>query len=158
MSHGTTFRTVEEQQERVLAAVRPRPAVTVPVDAAGGSTLAADAIAVHPVPVFDNSAMDGFAVRFADVAAASETNAVTLRVTADLPAGSPEDPPLAPGCAVRIMTGSALPTAADTIVPFEDTAGGLADSLQTAVVQRAPRGGRSSCGTGSLEAPPEEHA
>jgi len=139
MSHGTTFRTVEEQQERVLAAVRPRPAVTVPVDAAGGSTLAADAIAVHPVPVFDNSAMDGFAVRFADVAAARETNAVTLRVTADLPAGSPEDPPLAPGCAVRIMTGSALPTQADTIVPFEDTAGGLADSLQTAVVQRAPR-------------------
>ncbi|MGO4679996.1 molybdopterin molybdotransferase MoeA [Microbacterium sp. 2MCAF23] len=139
MSHGTTFRTVEEQQERVLAAVRPRLAETVAVDRAGGSTLAVDATAVNPVPVFDNSAMDGFAVRFADVAGASEDMPVTLQVTADLPAGSPEDPPLAPGCAVRIMTGSALPTEADTIVPFEDTAGGLADSLQTAVVQRAPR-------------------
>ncbi|MGN7861798.1 molybdopterin molybdotransferase MoeA [Microbacterium sp. 22303] len=139
MSHGTTFRTVEEQQERVLAAVRPRLAETVAVDRAGGSTLAVDAPAVNPVPVFDNSAMDGFAVRFADVAGASEDMPVTLQVTADLPAGSPEDPPLAPGCAVRIMTGSALPTEADTIVPFEDTAGGLADSLQTAVVQRAPR-------------------
>jgi len=140
MSHGTTtFRTVEEQQERVLAAVRPRPAVTIPVDAASGFTLAADAVAVNPVPVFDNSAMDGFAVRYADVAAASEADPVALRVTADLPAGSPEDPPLDEGCAIRIMTGSALPTQADTIVPFEDTAGGLADSLQTAVVQRAPR-------------------
>ncbi|MFB7843078.1 gephyrin-like molybdotransferase Glp [Microbacterium sp. NPDC056052] len=140
MSHGTTtFRTVEEQQERVLAAVRPRPAVTIPVDAASGFTLDADAIAVNPVPVFDNSAMDGFAVRYADVAAASEADPVALRVTADLPAGSPEDPPLDHGRAIRIMTGSALPTQADTIVPFEDTAGGLADSLQTAVVQRAPR-------------------
>jgi len=139
MSHGTTFRTVEEQQDRVLAAVRPRPAETVAVDRAGGSTLAADATAVNPVPVFDNSAMDGFAVRFADVAGASEDTPVTLQVTADLPAGSPEDPPLSPGCAVRIMTGSAVPTQADTIVPFEDTAGGLADSLRTAVVQRAPR-------------------
>ncbi|MBS1697161.1 MAG: molybdopterin molybdotransferase MoeA, partial [Actinobacteria bacterium] len=139
MSNGTTYRTVEEQQERVLAAVRARPAVTVPVDRAGGSTLAVDAVAVNPVPVFDNSAMDGFAVRFADVAAASEAAPVVLRVTGDLPAGSPDDPPVALGCAVRIMTGSALPSQADTIVPFEDTAGGLADSLQTAVVQRAPR-------------------
>jgi len=138
MSPGTTFRTVEEQQERILAAVRPRPAVTIPVDRAGGSTLAADAVAANPVPAFDNSAMDGFAVRFADVATASESDPVTLRVTADLPAGSPEDPPVAEGCAVRIMTGSAMPSAADTIVPFEDTAGGLADSLRTAVVQRAP--------------------
>ena len=138
MSDGTTFRTVEEQQERVLAAVRPRPAETLPLDRAGGRTLAVDAIAVNPVPAFDNSAMDGFAVRFADVAGAAEDAPVTLRVTADLPAGSPEDPPLAPGCAVRIMTGSALPTEADTIVPFEDTEGGLADSLNTAVVLRAP--------------------
>ena len=138
-SHGSTFRTVEEQQERVLTAVRPRAAETIPVDLAGGSTLAVDAVAVNPVPVFDNSAMDGFAVRFADVAGASEGAPVILQVTADLPAGSPEDPPLAPGCALRIMTGSALPTEADTIVPFEDTAGGLADSLRTAVVQHAPR-------------------
>nr|MBS1899776.1 molybdopterin molybdotransferase MoeA [Actinomycetota bacterium] len=138
MSDGTTFRTVEEQQERVLAAVRPRPAETLPLDRAGGRTLAVDAIAVNPVPAFDNSAMDGFAVRFADVAGAAEDAPVTLRVTADLPAGSPEDPPLAPGCAVRIMTGSALPTEADTIVPFEDTEGGLADSLNMAVVLRAP--------------------
>jgi molybdopterin molybdotransferase len=139
MSQDSTYRTVEEQVERVLAAVRPRPAVTVPLAEAGGRALAADARAVNPVPVFDNSAMDGFAVRFADVAGVREDAPVTLRVTGDLPAGSPADPPVEPGCAVRIMTGAALPAQADTVVPFEDTAGGLADSLETAVVQRAPR-------------------
>lgn len=139
MGHGSTYRTVEEQQERVLAAVRPREPETVPIAEAGGRVLAEDARASNPVPAFDNSAMDGFAVRFADVADATEDAPVTLRVTADLPAGSPADPPVAPGCAVRIMTGAALPTEADTVVPFEDTAGGLADSLQTAVVRRAPQ-------------------
>ncbi|VXB66010.1 Molybdopterin molybdenumtransferase 2 [Microbacterium sp. 8M] len=139
MGHGSTYRTVEEQQERVLAAVRQRAAETVPVAEAGGRVLAEDARASNPVPAFDNSAMDGFAVRFADVADATEDAPVTLRVTADLPAGSPDDPAVVPGCAVRIMTGAALPTEADTVVPFEDTAGGLADSLQTAVVRRAPQ-------------------
>ena len=139
MGAGHTYRTVEEQQQRVLAAVHRRPAMTLPLDRAAGSTLAGPAVARNAVPVFDNSAMDGFAVRFADVAAASEGDPVTLQVTADLPAGSPDDPPLEPGCAVRIMTGAVLPTAADTIVPFEDTAGGLADSLDEAVVLRAPR-------------------
>ena len=132
------YRAVEEQLGVVLDAVRPRPAVLLPLERAAGHTLAADVRAVNPVPVFDNSAMDGFAVRFADVASASEAAPVTLRVTAEVPAGSAEDPPLEPGCAVRIMTGAALPTAADTVVPFEDTADGLADSLIRTVVRRAP--------------------
>lgn len=153
MSQGTTFRTVEEQREHVLAAVRPRPAITLPLERAGGSTLAVDALAANPVPVFDNSAMDGFAVRFADVAAATADAPVALRVTADLPAGSPEDPPVAPGSAVRIMTGSALPTQADTVVPFEDTDGGLADSLQTAVVRRAPDGAGAYVRRAGADAP-----
>ncbi|MGN8027535.1 molybdopterin molybdotransferase MoeA [Microbacterium sp. 22242] len=133
-----SYRTVEEQLERVLAAVHPRSAMTLPLERAAGSTLAADAVAVNPVPAFDNSAMDGFAVRFADVSAAREDAPVTLTVTADVPAGSPEDPPLAPGEAVRIMTGAPLPSQADTVVPFEDTAGGLADSLDRAIVRSAP--------------------
>jgi molybdopterin molybdotransferase len=49
------------------------------------------------IPVFDNSAMDGFAVRFADVAHAGPANPVILRVVADLPAGTADDPPLAAG-------------------------------------------------------------
>nr|WP_240482288.1 gephyrin-like molybdotransferase Glp [Microbacterium sediminis] len=111
----------------------------VPLEAAAGATLAEAVRARVAIPVFDNSAMDGFAVRFEDVRAASPETPITLRVVADLPAGSPDDPPLAAGEAARIMTGAAVPTAADAIVPFEDTAGGLEDSLRSAVVTRAPR-------------------
>lgn len=134
------LRTVEEQLADVLAAVRPLPAVTLPVVEAAGATLHESLRAELDIPLFDNSAMDGFAVRFADVATARAAAPLTLRVVADLPAGSADDPRLGPGEAARIMTGSAVPTDADAIVPFEDTAGGLADSLQTATVERAPRG------------------
>ncbi|WP_295012971.1 gephyrin-like molybdotransferase Glp [uncultured Microbacterium sp.] len=138
MSPAPGYRTVEEQVARVLAAVRPRDPETVPLADAAGRVLAADARARNAVPVFDNSAMDGFAVRYADVATATPGAPVTLRVAGDLPAGSPADPPLDPGTAIRIMTGAAIPTQADAVVPFEDTAGGLADSMRTAVVLRAP--------------------
>ena len=91
------------------------------------------------LPLFDNSAMDGFAVRFADVADASEASPVVLRVVADLPAGTDLDPDLGSGEAARIMTGAPLPASADTVVPFEATAGGLADSLVSVRVLEAPR-------------------
>ena len=132
------MRTVEEQLAVVLAAVRTRPAVTRTLDEAVGFTLTEPARAQNPVPVFDNSAMDGFAVRFADVATASDAHPAVLRVVADVPAGSAEDPPLARGTAARIMTGAPVPAAADTVVPFEDTVGGLADSLGDIRVVRAP--------------------
>lgn len=139
MSGGVTNRrTVEEQVTRVLDAVRQLPAETRAIRDAASRTLAAPATATHDIPLFDNSAMDGFAVRFADVAAASPDSPVALRVVADLPAGVSDDPPLAPGEAARIMTGSPAPSAADAIVPFEDTAGGLADSLGEVRVLRAP--------------------
>ncbi|MFK0402442.1 gephyrin-like molybdotransferase Glp [Microbacterium sp. NPDC090225] len=131
-------RTVEEQLARVLDAVRPLPHETRAIRDAAARTLAADATAAHDIPLFDNSAMDGFAVRFADVATASADAPVTLRVVADLPAGVSDDPTLAPGEAARIMTGSPTPSDADVIVPFEDTAGGLADSLREVQVLRAP--------------------
>ncbi|MEJ1088708.1 gephyrin-like molybdotransferase Glp [Microbacterium sp. Mu-80] len=134
-----SFRSVEQQLEQVLAAVRQHPPVTATLEQARGRTLASDAIAASAVPVFDNSAMDGFAVRFADVAAAAPDDPVALRVVADIPAGSALDPTIGAGEAARIMTGSPVPSDADAIVPFEDTAGGLADSLQHAVVQHAPR-------------------
>lgn len=129
---------VEEHRTTVLAAVRPVEAVEVAVRDAGGLTLREPVRAAVDIPVFDNSAMDGFAVRFADVADASPAAPATVRVVADLPAGTDLDPPLTAGEAARIMTGSPMPAAADTVVPFEDTAGGLADSLGDVVVQRAP--------------------
>ncbi|MCP1428690.1 molybdopterin molybdotransferase [Microbacterium foliorum] len=131
-------RTVEEQLALVLDAVRVLPTETRAVREAARRTLAEPATAAHDIPLFDNSAMDGFAVRAADVAAASAEHPVVLRVVADLPAGVSDDPPLDAGDAARIMTGSPTPSAADAIVPFEDTAGGLADSLGEVRVLRAP--------------------
>ena len=139
MTSHAPLRTVEEQLADVLAAVRPLPAVRLPLTAATGATLREPVRAALDIPVFDNSAMDGFAVRFADVAHASPENPAILRVVADLPAGTSDDPPLAPGEAARIMTGSPVPSDADAIVPFEDTEGGLADSLRNTTVRRAPR-------------------
>lgn len=134
----TALLTVEEHRARVLAAVSLLPAETVPLADAAGRTLAEPVLAAHDLPGFDNSSMDGFAVRFADVEGADAENPATLHVVADLPAGTADDPALAPGEAARIMTGAAVPADADTIVPFEDTAGGLADSLGTVEVLRAP--------------------
>ncbi|MFG6504617.1 gephyrin-like molybdotransferase Glp [Microbacterium sp. P05] len=134
----SALRSVEEQLGRILATTRVLPAAAVPVISARGATLAEPILAAGDIPVFDNSAMDGFAVRFADVADAAPDAPVTLRVVADLPAGTPLDPPLAAGEAARIMTGSPVPTDADTIVPFEDTAAGLSGGLDDVVVVSAP--------------------
>lgn len=133
------LRSVEEHLADVLAAAEPLEAERLPLAAAHGRTLRAPVHAAVDIPVFDNSAMDGFAVRFADVADASPAAPAALRVVADLPAGTDADPRVAAGEAARIMTGSAVPTDADAIVPFEDTAGGLADSLGSISVLAAPR-------------------
>ncbi|WP_348997234.1 gephyrin-like molybdotransferase Glp [Microbacterium sp. BDGP8] len=132
------LRTVEDQLADVLAAVRPLPTRTAGLADGAGCVLREAAIARGGIPDFDNSAMDGFAVRFDDVATASAERPVDLAVIADLPAGTADDPHLTPGEAARIMTGSPVPSSADTIVPFEDTAGGLDDSLTTARVLTAP--------------------
>ncbi|MDQ1126803.1 molybdopterin molybdotransferase [Microbacterium sp. SORGH_AS 505] len=135
------IRSVEEHLARVLAAVRTLPTEVVPVGLSSGRTLAAPAVATHDIPPFDNSAMDGFAVRAVDVASAGPGHPVSLRVVADLPAGVSDDPALSAGEAARIMTGSPTPTDADAIVPFENTTGGLADSLEVVEVLEAPAPG-----------------
>lgn len=127
---------VEAHRGAVLARVRAVEVESLAVAAAAGRILRGDVRARVDIPAFDNSAMDGFAVRFDDVAGALP---VRLDVVADVPAGSASDPVLAPAQAARIMTGAPLPSDADTIVPFEDTAGGLADSLGDVVIERAPQ-------------------
>lgn len=123
MSAGE-LETVDAHLARVLDAVHPLAPVEVPLAEAGGRVLAVDVRSRLDIPVFDNSAMDGYAVRHADVAAASAEHPVTLRVVADVPAGSPDDPPIGPGEAAHIMTGAPLPSAADAIVPVEHTDAG----------------------------------
>jgi molybdopterin molybdotransferase len=134
------LRTVEQHLADVLAAVSPLGTQRVALAAAHGRTLREAVRAMVDIPVFDNSAMDGFAVRFADVRDASDAAPAVLRVVADLPAGAGIDPALAAGEAARIMTGAPVPADADAIVPFEDTVGGLEDSLGEVRVLRPPRG------------------
>ena len=131
------MRTVEEHLTVVLAGVGRTPDRIVRIEDAAGMTLRAPVIARLAVPGFDNSAMDGYAVRRADVAAAAPAEPIALRVVADLPAGSALDPPLASGEAARIMTGAPVPSDADAIVPVEDTAEGL-DGRVAVTVLRAP--------------------
>lgn len=89
------MRTVTEHQQVVASLFGPPEPVTMPVTAALGRVLAADVVAPISLPGFDNSAMDGFAVRAADVAAATPAQPVHLRVDADIPAGRVDPPPLA---------------------------------------------------------------
>ncbi len=114
-------RTVDEHRAVVSALMTPMPAEDVPVLQARGRVLAADVVAGVALPSFDNSAMDGYAVRAADLADAP----VELPVAADIPAGRTDVPPLRPGTAHRIMTGAAVPAGADAVVPVEQTDGGL---------------------------------
>lgn len=116
--------SVDEYLAELLALVEPDVREqTVPVADAVGRVLAAPVVAGVDIPVFDNSAMDGYAVRLADVARVP----VRLRVVADVPAGSDADPAFGEGECVRIMTGAALPTCAEAVVPVEDTDGGTAE-------------------------------
>ncbi|MCT7367494.1 molybdopterin molybdotransferase MoeA [Mycolicibacterium llatzerense] len=115
------MRTVEEHQQVVAGLISARPAVTVPLADALGLALADDVVAPLSLPGFDNSAMDGYAVLAADVAAASAENPVKLPVAEDIPAGRTDLLTLAPGTAHRIMTGAMLPTGATAVVPVEST-------------------------------------
>lgn len=108
----------DEHLERVLRAITPVEAEVRALADALGMTLAAPAIAVHDLPHWDNSAMDGYAIRAADVVAEG-----WMPVAGEVLAGGSDDPPLLPGTAVRIMTGAVLPSQADTVVRVEDTSG-----------------------------------
>ncbi|MFF0910766.1 gephyrin-like molybdotransferase Glp [Microbacterium enclense] len=126
---------VAEHLASILAVIEPFAPADRPIAEVRGRILLAPALAAVDVPAFDNSAMDGFAVRFADV----QDTPVTLRVVADLPAGTAEDPRMDAAEAARIMTGAPLPTDATAVVPFEDTRAGLAGGLEAVTVERPPR-------------------
>lgn len=123
MTAKTVMLSVENQWARILEAAHPLPPVTLPLTEAHGLRVAQRIRADLPVPPWDNSAMDGFAVRYADLAGGGQNagEGTTLRVVADLPAGAHDDPDLADGEAARIMTGAPIPTSADTVVQLEHT-------------------------------------
>lgn len=117
-------RSVDEHLEVVLGRVKPLPPFEQPLMDALGLVLCEDIVSSVNLPSFDNSAMDGYAVRAADLAGASEEQPVTLPVTGEIAAGRSEPIVVTPGTAVRIMTGAPMPRGADSVVPVEWTDGG----------------------------------
>ncbi|HVE78731.1 MAG TPA: gephyrin-like molybdotransferase Glp [Gemmatimonadaceae bacterium] len=116
--------SVAEASARILADVGPLTPERVPLLDALGRVLAEDITAPLTLPAWDNSAMDGYAVRGDDVAAASEAAPVILTVLETVAAGAFPSRPIGPGEATRIMTGAPIPGGADTVVRVEDTDGG----------------------------------
>lgn len=132
------LRPVADHLDRVLSLVAPLPAREVPVADALGLVLAADAVAAIDLPGFDNSAMDGYAVRAGDLARASQAAPVEFDVDGDIAAGDTARHVLAPGRTMRIMTGAPMPEGADAVVPVELSDGGTT----RAALSLAPEIGR----------------
>ncbi len=120
--------SVSEALEAILSHFSPLEPVEVPFTEALGLVLAEDVYSDIDIPPFDNSSMDGYAVRAEDTAGAGADRPVALRVAGYLPAGTAPGPHdrVHRGTAFRIMTGAPLPPGADAVVPFEDTSEGRA--------------------------------
>ncbi|MEO8274222.1 MAG: gephyrin-like molybdotransferase Glp [Chloroflexota bacterium] len=114
--------TVEEARAAVLAALgEPLDEEQVAVDVALGRILSRDVTAAVTLPPWDNSAMDGYAIRSADVVATREDAPVRLTVTGEVPAGGVAGGAVGHGSAIRIATGAPIPEGADAVVPVEQT-------------------------------------
>ena len=132
------MRSVEEHQRVVSELISARPAATVGLVEAAGLVLAHDVIAGLSLPIFDNSSMDGYAVRYEDVTGASVENPVKLPVAEDIPAGRTDTLALVAGTAHRIMTGAPMPSGATAVVAVESTDGGV----ETVTISASPKPGQ----------------
>ncbi|WP_283135365.1 molybdotransferase-like divisome protein Glp [Rhizohabitans arisaemae] len=131
------MKTVDEHLEHILRTVHPLAPLEFELLEAGGTLLAEDVSSPVALPPFDNSAMDGYAVRAGDLAGATEQAPVTLSVVGDIAAGDAGVHAIAGGLCARIMTGAPLPAGADAVVPVEWTDGGTVK----VAIRRAPEPG-----------------
>jgi len=131
---SSTIWSVDEHLEDILAAVKPLEPIELQLPEAQGCVLVEDVVVEVALPPFDNSSMDGYAVRVADVEGATEEFPAVLTVIGDVAAG---DDGLGPGRrvgvgeAARIMTGAPLPEGAEAVVPVEWTDGGTGEGPAT---------------------------
>jgi molybdopterin molybdotransferase len=116
--------SVAEYLDLVLDSVSELPPMELPISDANGCVLAQDIYARWPLPSFDNSSMDGYAVIASDLVGASENAPIALPVIDDIPAGFKSLETLRSGQAIRIMTGAPMPAGADSVIPVESTDGG----------------------------------
>src|SRR5262245_53514923 len=112
---------LENALERILSTIQPLEHETVALPEAADRVLAEPILSPVDLPPFDNSAMDGYAVRAADVAAASAEQPASLQVRGKVAAGGVPAHPVTAGTCVRLFTGSPLPEGADAVVMQEDT-------------------------------------
>src|ERR1700722_15563942 len=129
--------SVEKYIAEVLAEIRPLPPCEIALADVLGAALAGAGTPPWPLPPFDNSAMDGYAMRAAEIASATADNPVSLPVSGEIPAGSTAPNRVEPGTCMQIMTGAAMPGGADTVVPVEATDGGTSKVL---IREAAPAG------------------
>ncbi len=113
--------SVQSAQQRILSHFQPLETSLVPLDGALGRILTQPVISGIHFPLFDNSSVDGFAVRMEDVRTATSAHPVTLDVVADIPAGQMPEKVISTGQAARIMTGAPVPGGADAVIMVEDT-------------------------------------
>lgn len=148
---GGGLLSVEAALERMLAGLSALPAEEVPIEAALGQLLAEPVTARVTLPPWDNTAMDGFAVRAADVATASVERPVTLEVIGEVAAGHAPGSAVRAGTALRILTGAMMPEGADTVVPVEETDApqGAADLPSAVAIRRAAAVGENVRRAGS---------
>ncbi|MGQ0847382.1 MAG: molybdotransferase-like divisome protein Glp [Sporichthyaceae bacterium] len=118
------MRTVAEHLEKILATLEPAAPLELGLMDAQGCLLAVDIVSSVDLPPWDNSAMDGYAVRLADVMGASEEFPAELDVVDDIAAGDVPERPVTAGTASRIMTGAPMPEGAEAVVPVESTDAG----------------------------------
>ncbi len=121
------MRSVEEHLSTILELVQPLPPYEQPLMEAIGLPICQDVVSSIDLPTFDNSAMDGYACRRADLMNAGENNPIRLPVVGESAAGQSKAYALSEGQAVKIMTGAPLPAGADCVVPIEWTDGGRAN-------------------------------
>jgi molybdopterin molybdotransferase len=133
--------SVDQALEQVLAVFSRLPDEVIDLEAGLGRVLAMDVYADNNIPPFANSSMDGYAVRAADILSATKDSPASLKVIADIPAGTAPTVIIGAGQAARIMTGAPMPNGADSVVPVEQT-------------DDAPRGLNSG---DRLAAPPPDH-
>jgi molybdopterin molybdotransferase len=110
-----------EARSLIVDSITPVSAEPCSLQECGGRVLAVDVLAPHDVPLFDNSGMDGFALRADDAQKATRESPVELKLLAEAPAGRSPDVRLRPGTAIRIMTGAPVPEGADSVVEQEQT-------------------------------------
>ncbi|MGP4113388.1 molybdotransferase-like divisome protein Glp [Streptomyces sp. 4N509B] len=117
--------SVDDHLADILRTVRPLDPIELHLPDAVGCVLTEDVTAPHALPPFDNSSMDGYAVRTADVEGSTEEFPSVLTVVGESAAGGSTPPTVGPGQAARIMTGAPLPPGAQAVVPVEWTDGSM---------------------------------